>query len=105
MNRKPIKYDPEFIRTAVELSNVRPSIVELARELNIRPELLYRWRTLAGAQERSEGTKKSTLAKPQDEAVLENKRLRKELEQVSMERDILKKALGIFSKTDGTTIR
>jgi len=34
-----------------------------------------------------------------DEA--ENTRLRKELAEMRMERDILKKAVGIFSKNDG----
>ena len=38
------KYDREFNKKAVELSIVRGNASEIAEELDIRPELLYRWR-------------------------------------------------------------
>ena len=37
-------YDPAFKSKAVELSNERSNISELARELGIKVTLLYKWR-------------------------------------------------------------
>ena len=54
-------YSKEFKQKAVELGNVRGNVQEIARELGIRAELIYRWRR---------------------------------------ERDILKKAVSIFSVSD-----
>ena len=42
--KKRRKYDPEFKQMAVELSRHRKDIKNLAEELDIRPELIYRWR-------------------------------------------------------------
>ena len=93
------KFTREFKLNAVELSYRRENIKELAVELNLRVELLYRWRaefaTLEGGSFPGNGKKKLT----KEESELE--KLRKELADVRMERDILKKAVGIFSKSDG----
>lgn len=40
-------YSKEFKEKAVELSNVRGNAREIASELGIRAELLYRWRAEA----------------------------------------------------------
>lgn len=84
---------------AVELSYKRENIRDLAHELDIRPELLYRWRKEFASKETSSfpGNGKKKLS-PEE---TENARLRKELADMRMERDILKKAVGIFSKNDG----
>lgn len=93
------KFTREFKLNAVELSYNRDNIKELADELNVRAETLYRWRSefavLEGGSFPGNGRKKMT----EEESELE--RLRKELADVRMERDILKKAVGIFSKSDG----
>ena len=93
------KFTREFKLNAVELSYQRENIKELSEELNIRPEVLYRWRsefaTLEGSSFPGNGRKKIT----EEESELE--KLRKELADVRMERDILKKAVGIFSNSDG----
>lgn len=41
-------YSKEFKIKAVELSNVRGNIQEIARELDVKPELIYRWRKELG---------------------------------------------------------
>ena len=93
------KFTREFKLNAVELSYQRENIKELAEELNVRAETLYRWRsefaTLEGGSFPGNGRKKMT----EEESELE--KLRRELADVRMERDILKKAVGIFSKNDG----
>ena len=99
MSRTRRTFTREFKLNAVELSYQRENIVELANELKIRPELLYRWRSefasYEGASFPGNGNKKLT------EEHKEIARLQKELADMKMERDILKKAVGIFSKSDG----
>ncbi len=99
MTKHRRKFDRAFKLKAVELSYSRDNIREVAHDLNVRPELIYRWRSEFAALENGSfpgnGKKKMTA----DES--EVARLKKELADVRMERDILKKAVGIFSKSDG----
>ncbi len=93
------KFTREFKLNAVELSYTRDNIKELAQELHVRPELIYRWRsefaTLKGKSFPGNGSPKL------NEEETEIARLKKELAEIRMERDILKKAVSIFSKSDG----
>lgn len=91
-------YSKEFKQKAVELSNVRGNVQEVARELGINPEFIYRWRKeLANYPDLAFGGngKKQQTAEQKEMA-----NLRKELAYVKMERDILKKAVSIFSVSD-----
>lgn len=92
-------FDREFKLKAVELSYKRENIRDLAHELNIRPELLYRWRKEFATKETASFPGNGKMKMGPEEA--ENARLRRELADMRMERDILKKAVGIFSKNDG----
>lgn len=91
-------YSKEFKQKAVELSSVRGNVQDVARELGVKAELIYRWRkeqdlnpTLAFG-----GNGKKQLTEEQAELA----KLRRELADVKMERDILKKAVSIFSVSD-----
>ena len=77
------------------MSNARGSLVSVANELNVSSDNIKRWK-----KEFNQGklTGKTTPVKSKEEEELI--RLRKELADVKMERDILKKAVGIFSKND-----
>jgi len=99
MKQERRRFTREFKLNAVELSYSRPHVVELANELQIRPELLYRWRSeLASYQGKSfPGNGKPKMTEQETEIA----RLKKELAEMQMERDILKKAVSIFSKSDG----
>ncbi|SHK84826.1 transposase [Chryseobacterium polytrichastri] len=44
MKQERKNYDPAFQTKAVELSNERSNISELAREFSIKVTLLYKWR-------------------------------------------------------------
>ena len=44
MKRERKIYDAAFKTKAVQLSNERANISELARELGLKPTLLYKWR-------------------------------------------------------------
>jgi len=89
MNRRI--FSNEFKSEAIRLANssgVTKS--QVARELGIRPELLYRWISDFG------NDTKLTPARSlneHDELI----KLRRVLSRVTEERDILKKALGIFT--------
>jgi transposase len=81
--RQRRKYDDAYRQQALELIRHGQSVSSVAQTLGISEALLYKW-------------KKAIRPTPvQDE--MEQLRLR--LKQVEMERDILKKALSIFSRT------
>jgi len=89
------KYDREFKVEAVKLVTERgTSIAEAARNLGIHENLLRTWKKRYLEDTKDSFPGKGHL-KPQDEQVW---RLRKELADAKQERDILKKALAIFSK-------
>ena len=93
------RFDREYKQMVVELANTRVDISALAVELDIRPEMIYRWRREAlanlGASFPGQGNK--TMTEEQKEIA----KLKKELRDAQLERDILKKAVSIFSKSDG----
>jgi len=92
-------YDREFKKEAVEHSFARGNAKEIAQELEIRPELLYRWRREYQKYEKNSFPRHG---KPKMiDLERENARLQKELREAKMERDILKKAVSIFSRSDG----
>ena len=97
---KPRKtFDRAFKLKAVELSYERDNIKELADELGIRADLIYRWRAEFASRPESSFPGKGKVARTEEET--EIARLKRELAEMRMERDILKKAIGIFSRSDG----
>lgn len=98
MTKTRKKYSKEFKQKAVELSNVRGNTQQVARELGISAELLYRWRKEMrhNPDLAFSGNGKAQLTAEQKELA----RVKKELADVKMERDILKKAVSIFSAND-----
>jgi len=98
------EFTPEFKREAVGLleSSGRPQM-QIAAELGIQPSMLRQWRaTWNGAAPRprpgaSASSVSAPVASPSDQAA-EIARLRRELDRTRMERDVLKKAIGIFAE-------
>jgi len=86
-------FDDSFKKMAIDLSNSRGSVKEVADELGINDSLLSKWR------QRESESKQSPVSLTEDQKLI--KKLQKELKDAQMERDILKKAVGIFSKGDG----
>jgi transposase len=88
-------YTPEFKREAVHLAQTSGKpIAQVARELGISDTSIHQWRKELAehGQEAFPGSGHQTA---QEE---ELRRLKRELEMVKQERDILKKAIGIFSR-------
>ena len=89
------QFSREFKRNAIQLVMEKGiSVGKVARDLDIHPNLIHRWRRdyLAEGESAFAGIEN---VKPED---TELKRIQKELEDVKEERDILKKALSVFSK-------
>lgn len=89
-------YSLEFKIRAVSLSEERCSITQIAQELGVCKESIVNWRKLY--RENKLSLDKKPPSDPIREELL---RLRRELEDIRLERDILKKAVGIFSKSGG----
>ncbi len=92
-------YDEEFKRNAVELTRKSGKTVsQVAEDLGINSSMLVRWRI----EQESYGVRafpgqgKLTKGTDQEEEI---RRLKKELVIAQEERDILKKATAIFSRT------
>lgn len=89
-------FTAQFKRDAVELSyQSEKTAVEIARDLGIRPELLYRWRSESRQQPAHAFPGSGHLADPAAEQI---RHLHRQLASTEAERDILKKALAIFSQ-------
>ena len=80
------QFDAEFKASAIQMVQNGRSVAEVSRALGIRENLLHKWRS--GAR----------TAPPLEEQT-EIERLRRQVKQLELERDILKKALSIFSRT------
>ena len=93
-------FSKEFKLKAIELSNTRDSIKDVAISLGINEPLLYRWRKEYQEKENRAFSGSGVISIPEDSEQSELRRLRKENRGLKMERDILKKAVGIFSKND-----
>lgn len=89
------QYTPEFKREAVQLSKRGDkSVAQVARDLGITPKILYRWR--AKLRSAGQGTMRGRGPAPPEEDLAQ---LRREVALLQQERDILKKALAIFSQS------
>lgn len=82
INRR--KYDEDFKRSALKMIDNGQSVRSVAQSLGVAEGLLHRWKRAAQNQR-----------SPDQQEVSD---LRARLRQVEMERDILKKALSIFSR-------
>ena len=89
------KYENDFKVMLVELLRSGRKSVELAEEYNLDSGTIRRWKR---EYESTSGdfSKKRELSKEEEEL----KAIKKELKDVKLERDILKKAVNIFSKND-----
>ena len=87
--RKP--YAEEFKQEAVRLVTEQGmGVTQVARDLDVSLDTLHRW--LRATRQAAS----ATIEAPSQAA--ERARLKREVEQLRMERDILKKALGICSR-------
>jgi transposase len=98
------EFTAEFRHEAVKLMNDRldegVTLAQIGRDLDLEPDLLRKW-----ARDLGKWTGDSTVVSAADPAKMteleresEIRRLRRDLERVSQERDFLKKATAFFAK-------
>ena len=95
--RRP--YAPEFRRQMIELVRAGRDPEDLAREFEPTGQSIRNWVAQAG---RSEGRREETGAGASSAEREELIRLRREVRQLKMERDILSKAAAWFARETGT---
>ncbi len=100
-DKKYRSYPEEFKLEALEmLAHSGKSAGQIERELGITPGLLGKWK--ARYQILQNGTHEARIGPSDMEAAkAEIRRLQRELSAVEEEREILKKALNIFSRKNG----
>lgn len=89
-------FTEEFKREAAQLALERGNVSAVARDLGIQDSVLHRWKR--ALQKESAGNVKSAFpgrGNPQD---AELAKLQRELARLKMENEILKKAVGIFTR-------
>ena len=89
------KYENEFKVMIVELLNSGIKTSQVSTDYGLNVSMLSRWRREHFAKSGDFSMKKEVSLEAQ-----ELKALKKELRDVKEERDILKKAVSIFSKSD-----
>ena len=89
------KHDNEFKVMIVALLKSGSKPKELGEEYGLNPGMIGRWRREFTSRSGDFSKKKELSIEAQ-----ELKSLKKELRNVTIERDILKKAVSIFSKSD-----
>ena len=89
------KHTPEFKREALSMViDQQLSVAEVSRRLGISQSLLHKWTLQFAAQ----GEQAFPGKGPQTAQEAEVARLRRGVEQLRMERDILKKATAFFAR-------
>jgi transposase len=100
-DRKYRSYPEEFKLEALEmLRSSGKSAGQIERELGITPGLLGKWRARYQIIQNGNHTAK-IVPSDMEAAKAEIRRLQRELSAVEEEREILKKALNIFSRKNG----
>ena len=91
------RYDPDFKRNAVQLTDdPGRSVQDVADSLGISKDLLYKWRREFRAKEELAFPGNGREALTEQEKKIRD--LENKLKDAEMERDILKKAVAIFSR-------
>ncbi len=84
------KYDVDFKQQVLQMISHGRGVREVAKSLGIGENLIYKWRS----RQQSQGA----AGKENTEATIDQQALLKRIRELETERDILKKALVIFSR-------
>ena len=84
------KYDADFKNEVVKMLVSGQTAAYISKALGVSENLIYRWKN------QNQGVKKASVE--QNELALENQQLKDRVRQLETEREILKKALSIFSR-------
>ena len=85
------KFDQDFKQEVLKMVENGREVNDIAQSLGIGTSLIYRWRNSANGQMKPAG-KVAPLMIDEEKIAL-----RKRVKELEMDRDILKKALGVYS--------
>lgn len=92
------QYEREFKVDAVRLvTEGGQRISDVARQVGVTPKMLSQWRT----QLHKHATPEQAFVGPGNDREIEVKQMKRRIALLEMERDILKKAIGIFAEPKG----
>jgi transposase len=86
------KYDAEFKAEVLKMVANGQSVAYVSKALGVSENLIYRWK------QKTEGPEKAVFEIDSASLSLENQQLPERVRQLETEREILKKALAIFSR-------
>src|SRR5664279_3611761 len=89
------KYDSSFKEDVLKMITAGRPIAEVSKALGVSSSLVHRWYKAVHSVSTNAGKNRSTL---QPDGFEQIERLKADLRRTEQERDILKKALGIFSR-------
>jgi transposase len=84
------KYDADFKAEVLKMLDSGQTAVYVANALGVSENLIYRWRSVNQVGKK--------VVAGQSELTVENQQLKERVRQLETEREILKKALSIFSR-------
>ncbi len=102
MKKERTFYKKEFKVMIVELIDNGQKISTISSEYDLNQSMVNRWKREFHNKNKPSFTGKGIISLSDSDK--EIRRLKKELKEAQLERDILKKAVGIFSKSDSTFI-
>ncbi len=89
------RFSRDFKKDAVRmLGDGKRSVIEVSQELGVRPDMLRKWRKLFEEDQESAFPGHGGIRVGDEELI----RLRREVRRLREEREILKKAVAIFSE-------
>lgn len=95
MSEKRRRYDKEFKISAVKMiMEEGMNTAQVSRDLGVNENSLYKWKREYVSDQQNAFPGNGRM-KPEEEELRE---LRKQVKRLEMERDILKKAIGYFTK-------
>jgi transposase len=92
-SKKRRKYDADFQAEVLKMVATGKPVAEISQALGIGENIIYRWKS----KQRQVSSQQSKTGQVAD-VWQEVDQLREKLRQTELERDILKKALAIFSR-------
>ena len=91
-------FDKEFTLMIIDLINSGQKVSKISLDYGLNDAMIRRWKKEFINPDRPSFTGNGVVALSPEEK--EIRQLKRDLKDAQMERDILKKAVGIFSKTD-----
>jgi transposase len=86
------KYDADFKAKVLKMVSSGQAVAYVSKALGVSENLIYRWK------QRTEGKEKAAFQADSSPLSMENQQLKERVRQLETEREILKKALAIFSR-------